>query len=263
MIYSNTLHGYELRSVAISADKLALGLGSVTGTDLGMIRIFKKNGPSHPGPRWEEWKDIHLPVPPCDPQNPPHLLSLSWDGKFLTACTPNTGYFFAWDLFTSSEPSLISSGRVGQETQGTESLTGAFLFPDNKHILCSTCSTSGIEGRGCFTEPTKSTAYPPSHHPIRHVGLRIHHSAVSPNGNATAYLSKTGQIYIVPVVHIEGDDNVTSLPSVSPKERLQPSITAETAGRILFSPEGDKLIGIDRKGKVLILHFKKLLTESR
>lgn len=111
---------------------------------------------------------------------------------------------------------------------------------------------------GCFTEPTSSDAPKTPHHPIRQVGLKIHHSAISPNGNATAFLSRTGRIYVVPILHVEGDPNVTSTAATSAEQRLLASAAPEAAGRIMFTPEGDKLIGVDKKGRVIVLDFTKL-----
>ena len=148
---------------------------------------------------------------------------------------------------------------TASQDPGAEALTGALLFPDANHILCSTVSLSPTEQGygGCFTEPTRSPMHPISHHPIRQIGLKIHHSAISPDGNSVAFLGRTGQISIVPVMRIEGDDNVTTIAALSAQLRLQPSLSAVSAGRIMFSPEGDKLVGVDRKGKVVVICFRK------
>ena len=120
-------------------------------------------------------------------------------------------------------------------------------------------STSEIDPGwvGCFTEPTRFTAQPPPHNPIRQVGLKLHHCAISPNGSAIAFLGRTGRINIVPVLRVEGDPNVTTTAATSAVNRLHPSVTPESAGRIMFTPEGDKLICVDRKGKVAVLCFTK------
>lgn len=140
---------------------------------------------------------------------------------------------------------------------GAEVLTGCSLFPDMQYILCSTVSMSDNcpEWVGCFIEPTQSTAHTPPHHLIRQVGLRIHHSAISPNGRATAFLSCTGRISIVPILHIDGDPNVTSSAAISTEQKLQSSLAPESSGRIMFTPEGDMLICVDKKGKVIVLNF--------
>lgn len=140
---------------------------------------------------------------------------------------------------------------------GAEVLTGCFLFPNMEHILCSTMSMSdNCPGWvGCFTEPTRSNAQIPPHYPIRQVGLRTHHSAVSPNGRASAFLSFTGRISVVPMLHVDGDPNATSSAAICAEQKLQSSLAPESAGRIMFTPEGDMLIGVDKKGKVIVLHF--------
>ncbi|KAF8460629.1 hypothetical protein BDZ91DRAFT_738835 [Kalaharituber pfeilii] len=262
-VFTQEADGHEYHSIAIAADKLVLGMIPIGGTiGAGVITIYKMNNPRAVGPRWEAWKNIRLTIVPSgdgDYHGAPYILALTRDGKGLTACS-KSGHFFAWDIAGDHEPVLISHGRViTGEANGAETLTGAFLFPDMKNILCSTVSLSDVDPGwvGCFAEPTRPTIQPPSHHPIRQVGLKIHHSTISPNGNATAFLSRTGQINVVPILRVEGDDNITSTAATAAQQRLQPALSPETAGRIMFTPEGDKLVGVDRNGKVIVLCFTK------
>lgn len=150
---------------------------------------------------------------------------------------------------------------------GSERLSATILFPDKKHIFCSTfpASTTGAEWGGSFTEPTtppttsssSSSSDPPSRCLIRQVGIRVTHSALAPLGNAAAFLTKSGIIWVTPVTLLDGDNNLTTFFPINTKERLQNQQVPETAGRIAFTPEGDRLVGVDRKGKILTLSFGK------
>lgn len=263
-IYTKKTQDHEYHSVAVAADKMAVGMTPINGgVGEGVITIFKmRNATTNAARKWEEWKVIRLTISAIGldgDDGVPYFLSLTRDAKGLTACT-RSGHFFAWDIAGRGEPVLISSGRVIiQAGIGSEVLTASFLFPDMQHILCSTMSMNDDNPGwvGCFTEPTRSVAQQAPHRPLRQVGLKIHHSAVSPNGNATAFLSRTGRINIVPIMRIEGDSNVTTLAATSAEQRLQASSAPEGAGRIMFTPQGDKLIGVDKKGKVVVLSFKK------
>jgi len=243
---------------------MAVGMTPINGgVGEGVITIFKmRNATTNAARKWEEWKIIRLTISSIGPDGDdgvPYFLSLTRDARGLAACT-RSGHFFAWDIAGRGEPALISSGRVIIHAGiGAEVLTASFLFPDMQHILCSTMSMNDNNPGwvGCFTEPTRSAAQQAPHRPIRQVGLKIHHSAVSPNGNATAFLSRTGRINIVPIMHVEGDSNITTLAATYAEQRLQASLTPEGAGRIMFTPEGDKLIGVDKKGRVVVLSFKK------
>ncbi|RPA86284.1 hypothetical protein BJ508DRAFT_302185 [Ascobolus immersus RN42] len=262
VIFTEVTDGWDHTCVSIAADKLVIGMAtslSAAGESLGMVRVYKMTSTDIGTPMWTKWKDIRLPIGPDKPQDSPHNITVTRDGQYLTCCTPVYGYFFAWDMSGEREPFLISNGRLSvTQGAGAEALTSALLFPDTKHILCCTLSTSQVDPAwgGCFTEPTRVQGNPP-HAPIRQVGLKVHHTTISQDGGACAFLTRTGAIYIVPVVHIEGDDNVTTLPIVQPAEKLQSASGPEHAGKLMFSPDGDRLVGIDRRGRVIVITFKR------
>jgi hypothetical protein len=256
VIYTDYTKGWEFCSVAIAADRLAVGLEkSVKGDErIGKLCIYRMTAPTFNGPRAERCgKDIHMPINPHLPQDSPHLLSLTTDGNFVSCGTPKFGHYFAWDISRSGEARQITKGQL--RGQGTEILTGATLFPDGRQIFCSTFPTcsSQLEPNGSFTESVPYT--PGSRRPIRQVSLKITHSAVSPYGRGCAFLSKNGRIWITPMVYVEGDRNITSFAPVYSRERVQTQSSPECSGKIAFSPGGDRIIAVDKKGKILIMSF--------
>lgn len=281
VVFTDTIKGWEFSCVTIGADKIALGLRmNLKSESAGTVRIYRMNAPTYDGPPFERWgKDIHLPINPRHPQDAPHLLTLSADGHYLTSGTPKFGYYFAWNIARIGEPRLLANGRLRRyEGPGAETLTGATLFPDAQHVFCSTFPTSlqQPEWGGSFTEPVSNHIH--LHHPHRHhnhphsnnqqgaarshrtirqVSLRVNASAVAPHGNGAAFLSKNGTIWITPMAFLDGDDNLTSFAPTKSTDRLQPQGAPELmgAGAVRFSPAGERLVAIDRKGKMLLLNF--------
>lgn len=114
-IYTKKTQDHEYHSVAIAADKMAVGMTPINGgSGKGVITIFKmRSTATKSGQKWEEWRLIRLTVPLTGistDEGTPYFLSLTRDGKGLTTCT-KSGHFFAWDI-TGRQPVLISSGRV-------------------------------------------------------------------------------------------------------------------------------------------------------
>jgi hypothetical protein len=232
---------------------------ALRGEDIGMIRIYRMNAHTYDGHRYERCgKDIHLPIHPQHPQDAPHIVTLTKDGNFVTCGTPRFGYYFAWDISRVGEPKHLATGQLRRfEGPDAERLTGVTLFPDARHLLCSTFPLGSKQNEplgGSFLE----AMYPghagnPGHHPLRQVSLRISHSCVAPAGDACAFLSKNGTVWITPVTLVEGDDNLTAFAPTRSKERLL--VALEEGGSMSFSPSGERLVISDRKGKLLVMSF--------
>ena len=116
-IYTKKTQDHEYHSITIAADKMAVGMAPITGgVGEGAINIFKMRSATNQ--KWEEWKLIRLTVPHVgggDNFGVPYLLSLTRDGRGLTACT-RSGHFFAWDITGRPDPILINRGRILTET---------------------------------------------------------------------------------------------------------------------------------------------------
>lgn len=263
VVFTEDINAWEFSCVAIEADKLVAGLSkSLMGESVGMVRIFRVNAPTYSGLRCEKLRDVHLPINPRSPRDAPHVLSISKDGGTLTCATPKHGYYYSWNIAKAriEEPTLINSGRLKvTEGYGSEMISSAALFPDSKHILVSTFPTSPNEGEwnGSFTEPVGTAFGKPQSRPIRQVSLRVTSTAIAPLGNAAAFLTKGGTIWTAPVSYVEGDENLTTFAPSITKEKLQNQQMPESAGRMMFTPEGDRLVAVDRKGKILSLTFRK------
>jgi hypothetical protein len=271
VIYNDAIKGWEYSCVSIAANKLVVGLTkALRGEDIGMLRIYRMNAPTFDGHRYERCgKDIHLPIHPQHAQDAPHLVTLTKDGNFVTCGTPRFGYYFAWDISRIGEPKHLATSQLKRyEGPDAERLTGVTLFPDARHLLCSTFPPGGARHNelvgGSFTEAMyPGHAGDPDQRPLRQVSLRISQSCVAPAGDACAFLSKNGTVWITPVALLEGDDNLTSFAPTRSKERLLAPSADVVAGMGMasFSPKGARLVAADRKGKLLVLSFpEKSLT---
>ncbi|RPB03604.1 hypothetical protein L873DRAFT_1669581 [Choiromyces venosus 120613-1] len=266
VIFTESTTGWENTCVSIAGDKIVVGMSKkIREETQGLIRIYKMNAPTYQGLRCERIRDLHLPLNVRAIPDAPHIISLTQDGNHLACATPKCGYFFAWDIsrVRVMDPHLIASGALKvTEGPGAEALSNTILFPDKRHIFCSTFPASTVEAEwgGSFTEPTNISSATPSHRPIRQVGLRVTHSTIAPLGNAAAFLTKSGLIWITPVAYLEGDNNLTTFAALHSKERMQSQQIPASAGKIAFTPEGDRLVAIDRKGKILTLSFRRNCT---
>lgn len=265
VIYNDAIRGWEYTCVSIAANKLAVGLSrSVRGGEtIGLLRLYRLNATTFDGHRYERFgKDLHLPIHPQHPQDAPHLINLSKDGTHLTCATPRCGYYFAWDISHVAAPRHLSTSQLRKISgRDAERLTSITLFPDKRHMLCTTTAAAAgkqneILAAGCFTE----AMYPgisgtPSQRQLRQItSFRITASAISPNGEACAFLSKNGTVWITPLVLLDGDDNLTSFATGMAKERLLAGLEDRPIA-LAFSPRGERLVGVDRKGKLLVVGF--------
>ncbi|KAF8537063.1 hypothetical protein BDD12DRAFT_888648 [Trichophaea hybrida] len=226
VIYNDLIKGWEYSTVDIAANKLVVGLSkALKGEDIGMVRIYRMNSHTYDGHRYERCgKDIHLPIHPKQPQDAPKILTLSKDGNYVTCATPRFGYYFIWDISRPDEPKLLSSSQLKRFSGPSgEALTGVTLFPDSKHLLISTF-------------------------PL--------HNTKSPLGGSYTESIKNGNIWITPVTYLDDDDNLTTFAFVKSVERLAVQNFPDAAGgKIAFSCQGERLVCVDRKGKLLVLVF--------
>ncbi|KAL7272547.1 SPS-sensor component ptr3 [Rhizina undulata] len=272
VVFEDTMKGWELTCAAISSDKLVISLSKVsTDGSLAIIRIYKMNAPSYTGHRCEILREFYLPT--LNRQtDAPHILTLSRDGNYLTCGTRRHGYYFAWDLSRigmTPEPRLISSGKLTvSEGPDAEFLTGAAVFPNGRHIFCTTYpinttkSDWGPRWAGHFTEPTALSSSTHNHRKMRQISMRVAASVIAPAGNACAFLTKHGTAWVTPIAHYEGDQNLTTfIPSFSKEKMHYPQApcpeTPKNTGCIQFTPSGDQLVAVDKKGKIMVLTFRK------
>ncbi|KAI5780820.1 hypothetical protein EDC01DRAFT_256485 [Geopyxis carbonaria] len=268
IIFSDQIKGWEHSCVAISNDKLVVGLSkALRGENIGMLRLYRMNAPTYEGHRYERvGKDIHLPIPPQDPQDAPHILWLNGDGSFLTCGTPSLGYYFAWDIARLGEPKLMMKGQLRCfQGPGAEMLTGVELFPDAHHLLCSTYPIGSKGGSG--EKETRTGSYTEtldglSRRAICGVSPRVNHSAIHPYGDACAFLTKNGTIWCSTMEYIDGDDNLTSYDPYRSKKKLRSQDAIDPSGKVAFSPHGERIVGVDKKGNTLILNFPIKVTNN-
>ncbi|KAI5854379.1 hypothetical protein BZA05DRAFT_335629 [Tricharina praecox] len=268
VIYNDTIKGWEYSAVSISSTVLIVGLSKPLKSEaIGMLRLYRQNAHSYDGHRYEcVGKDIHLPIHPRQPQDSPHILTLSKDGRHVACATPRFGYYFVWNISRPHEPQHLATSK----TSG-EHLTSVTLLPDARHLLVSTlpanftpnsnstkhrsaaAAEDALAAAGAFTEamyasPLSGTA---SQRPLSLLPPRIFHAAVSPSGDAAAVLGRNGTVWVTPLVWLDGDDNLTELPPARSDARL----LDPQAGKVAFTPDGRRIVAVDRRGRCLVLTF--------
>lgn len=262
VIYNDTIKGWEYSAVSISTTMLIVGLSKPLKSEaVGMIRLYRQNGHSYDGHRYEcVGKDIHLPIHPRQPQDSPHIITLSRDGRYVACATPRFGYYFVWNIACPSEPVHLATSRTSGEI-----LTSVTLLPDARHLLVSTLPANysnsakkkqvgdDLAAAGAFTEamyasPISGMA---SQRQMLLLPSRIFHATVSPSGDAAAVLGRNGNIWVTPLVMLDGDDNMTGLPpNMNDARLLDPH-----SGKVAFTGDGKRIAAVDRKGRCLVMSF--------
>ncbi|TGZ77158.1 hypothetical protein EX30DRAFT_374885 [Ascodesmis nigricans] len=279
VIHHELIKGWNFSAVAINGSLLVVGLSKfVDKTEqTGKIQIFRMNPPNLSGsstvPRYELiGKDLDLPFKSGTPHDAPHVISLTRCGRYLSCGTPKHGYYFTWDLW-QPEPRILANRQLRFfEGPNAEVITNISLFPDAKHLFVSTfpaVSTIAAKEKsnGSYIESLIYGIHGPNQRSTGQVSPRINASAMSPSGDALAFLSYNGTIWTTPVTRYEHDDNLTCFKSNKSSHKLgtqndSPDITP--FGKVNFSNDGTRVIAADKKGKILMLIFPlKAQEESR
>lgn len=243
---------------------LVVGLSKPLKSEaIGMIRLYRQNRHSYDGHRYEcVGKDIHLPIHPRQPQDSPHIITLSRDGRHVACATPRFGYYFAWNIAYPSDPVHLATSRTSGEI-----LTSVTLLPDARHLLVSTLPANYEPAKrkkvedesaaaGAFTEamyasPISGMA---SQRQLSLLPSRVFHATVSPSGDAAAVLGRNGNLWVTPLVMLDGDDNVTGLPPNTGDARL----LDPNSGKVAFTGDGKRIVAVDRKGRCLVVSFAEM-----
>ena len=251
------IKGWEYSAVSISSTVLVVGLSKPLKTEaIGLLRLYRQNSASYDGHRYEcIGKDIHLPIHPRQPQDSPHILTLSKDGQHVACATPRFGYYFAWNIARPNEPRHLITSQTSGET-----LTSVSLLPDAQHLLVSTLPANtkrkpddGLAAAGVFTEAIYASARSgtASQRPLALLPPRILHAAVSPSGDAAAVLGKHGNVWVAPLLWLDGDNNLTGLPPGKSDERL----LEPQSGRVAFTGDGRRCVAVDKRGRCFVMTF--------
>ena len=290
------LHGnWEPAGLAIHESEtlliiiLGYGKGFSLETTDGRIEIYKYRI----GSRSRRLACCSSPTLPTRAR--PKRLSLKEDGRILTCVTAIQSKLLVWELdenFSSSvEPFAFTKNRYRQEQYevGVTS-TSIYISPSNNiYLLCTTSPSSERhqnQGEWSFILPlpnlgklTAPQLRPPYRDNIHNFEQFENHraitaGAVSSRHNVFAVLEVNGRISLLPLkASAQGGicgvntknkmkDLDESRGSISYTDtRVGMKILDErlggTGGCLSFTPDGEKLIAVDARGKVVIVDFEK------
>ncbi len=187
-------------------------------------------------------------------------LQFSPDGSFMTCSTFSQCRFMVVNVTNPSEPRLImKSMRKPIIDDIYEGITSVEFFPDNKTIVLSSVSTNltPIVVNSQITRNSSSIAQPTIISRVNEVGQKIERTAVSPRGDAIAFIDKNGLLYLLYISH-------------GNFERKKAYIVSEVTGcsnyndaaSIRFSNDGYKIYTVDRKGIFYIDDFATGLPQN-
>lgn len=202
---------------------------------------------------------IKVTLPYGDPMG---TMSFSDDSTYLTCSTLREPRFLVYDLAVPNQtPKLVmKSSRKLDISHDAEGITSVKFFPGNR-LLCVTSVAANafpivVDSNIGVLDPNSGAA-------IQKIGLvsrlnkvgdKVHSCCVSPTSTSLCVLDRSGNILIVyfpqGFVNDEG-----RRPRVVKVAKVQGATKMSEAASICFSPEGHRLIIVDRKADVTIVDF--------
>ncbi|ODV92101.1 hypothetical protein CANCADRAFT_30360 [Tortispora caseinolytica NRRL Y-17796] len=198
-------------------------------------------------------------LPIADPIN---TLTFSNDGAFLACSTIMQSRFMVINVSNADEPRVImTSVRKIDNSNESEGITSMRFFPGNR-LLAITCraydaipiivdvmgsfvGSGATEDSGTIANSTLVTQFP-------EVGSSVYSAAVSPRGNAIAFATNSGQVYVVSYSRLGLVDNSYTVVQVGKTVNAN-KITEAPAMR--WSPKGYTLLVLDRRGGLNLYNF--------
>ncbi|EWC43808.1 hypothetical protein DRE_07317 [Drechslerella stenobrocha 248] len=258
-VYTYISESYDVKCMAMSADGSTVALGVVNmehGKNQTMIVLHHLDTvPDSPSGGVEVTKII---VPYTDTTG---TLSFSDDGVYLACSTLREPRFLVYDLAAQPPKLVMKSSRKLDISHDAEGITSVKFFPGNR-LMCVTSVASGampIVVDNCIGLLDASGRQEPVRLATRlnSVGDKVHGCCTSPTGESLAVLDRSGNVLIVFFPHGLVNDEGRR-PRCLKVARVQGAIKMSEAASITFSPDGYRLIVVDRKGDVTIVDFAEL-----
>ncbi|KAL6718444.1 hypothetical protein ACLMJK_004534 [Lecanora helva] len=208
-------------------------------------------------------------------QDTPKRLSLNRDGRVLTCVTTVRNQLFVWELNEKFVPlaapfSYAKNKYVGERHETGITSTSIYTPPSqNAYILCTTAPSSERERNAdewsfIIPLPKINTPHTPRLRPpsntVYNFGQFAHHralraGAVSDTQNVFAVLEDNGRISILP---LEAGENggIRGKGNESAVTVLETRLSG-VGGCLRFTPDGERLVAADAKGKVVVTAFAK------
>ncbi|KAJ6256717.1 hypothetical protein Dda_8584 [Drechslerella dactyloides] len=258
-VYTYISESYDIKCMAMSADGSTIALGVVNmehGKNQTMIVLHHLDtAPDSPSGAVDLTKII---VPYTDTTG---TLSFSDDGVYLACSTLREPRFLVYDLAAQPPKLVMKSSRKLDISHDAEGITSVKFFPGNR-LMCVTSVASGampIVVDNCIglmdpagrQEPVRLVTR------LNSVGDKVHGCCTSPTGESLAVLDRSGNVLIVFFPHGLVNDEGRR-PRCLKVAKVQSAIKMSEAASMTFSPDGYRLIIVDRKGDISIIDFAEL-----
>ncbi|KAK6347187.1 SPS-sensor component ptr3, variant 2 [Orbilia brochopaga] len=258
-VYTYISESYDIKCMAMSADGSTIALGVVNmehGKNQTMIVLHHLNtAPDSPSGAVDITKII---VPYTDTTG---TLSFSDDGVYLACSTLREPRFLVYDLAAQPPKLVMKSSRKLDISHDAEGITSVKFFPGNR-LMCVTSVASGampivvdnciglLDSAGRQEQVRLVTR-------LNSVGDKVHGCCTSPTGESLAMLDRSGNVLIVFFPHGLVNDEGRR-PRCLKVAKVQSAIKMSEAASMMFSPDGYRLIIVDRKGDISIVDFAEL-----
>ncbi|KAF3917772.1 hypothetical protein ABW20_dc0102713 [Dactylellina cionopaga] len=258
-VYTYISESYDIKCMAMSGDGSTVALGVVNmehGKNQTMIVLHHLDtAPDSPTGAVDLTKII---VPYTDTTG---TLSFSDDGVYLACSTLREPRFLVYDLAAQPPKLVMKSSRKLDISHDAEGITCVKFFPGNR-LMCVTSVASGampIVVDNCIglldaagrQEPVRLVTR------LNSVGDKVHGCCTSPTGESLAALDRSGNVLLLFFPHGLVNDEGRR-PRCLKVAKVQGAIKMNEAASMLFSPDGYRLVIVDRKGDITIIDFAEL-----
>ncbi|GAV52384.1 hypothetical protein ZYGR_0AG03750 [Zygosaccharomyces rouxii] len=259
------LSGFPIRCIDIDPNSNLLACGVTgkdrnTGSEQALIvfhRITRNKVTSEP----EFLSPFTITLPYRDPIN---TLQFSNDGLYLSCSTALESRFLVISLRKVNEPKLVmKSLRSIDTSMESEGITDTKLFPGNPNLMCVTSMAFNsppivINTKIQNTEGLQNVAQPTMLIRLDELGSKIYKCEVSPRNDSIAFLERNGSVYIMfaPTMMDNEKKRIVLVDMVANAYR------AKESAALRFSPDGHKLLILDRKGILYVEDFSHGLPQG-
>ncbi|KAK6333176.1 SPS-sensor component ptr3 [Orbilia javanica] len=258
-VYTYISESSDIKCMAMSGDGSTIALGVVNmehGKNQTMIVLHHLDTPPEHGNNAVGLTKIIVPY-----TDTTGTLSFSDDGVYLACSTLREPRFLVYDLAAQPPKLVMKSSRKLDISHDAEGITSVKFFPGNR-LMCVTSVATGaipIVVDNCIglldaagrQEPVRLVTR------LNSVGDKVHGCCTSPTGESLAAIDRSGNVLILyfplGLVNDEG-----RRPRCLKVAKVQGAIKMSEAASMSFSPDGYRLIIVDRKGDITIIDFAEL-----
>ncbi|KAK6349181.1 SPS-sensor component ptr3, variant 2 [Orbilia blumenaviensis] len=258
-VYTYISESSDIKCMAMSGDGSTIALGVVNmehGKNQTMIVLHHLDTALETGNGSVGLTKIIVPY-----TDTTGTLSFSDDGVYLACSTLREPRFLVYDLAAQPPKLVMKSSRKLDISHDAEGITSVKFFPGNRLMCVTSVATNAmpIVVDNCIGLLDSSGRQEPIRLVTRlnTVGDKVHGCCTSPTGESLAALDRSGNVLILyfplGLVNDEG-----RRPRCLKVAKVQGAIKMTEAASMSFSPDGYRLIIVDRKGDITIIDFAEL-----